>query len=149
MRIPLLISLVGVTTLLTGCIVIPIPHTSTKSPAIQGRVVDSNDRPVKGARIELQNKKAWARTGADLSVAGARTKTGADGRFNLWPRYNLHLLWYANPSFQFHVPGGAFWTGRLTVSREGFYSTTHDTGSKTSGQVGDLHLTPTTFTPRP
>jgi hypothetical protein len=149
MRIRLLIALAGVATLLTGCIVVPIPHTSRKSPAIEGRVVDSNDRPVQGARIELQNEKAYARTGDDLSVAGARTETGADGRFNLSQRYNLHLLWYANPSFHFRFPGGAFWTGRLTVARDGFYTKTHDTGSKTNGHVGDLHLTPTPFTPRP
>jgi hypothetical protein len=149
MRIPLFIALVGVTTLLTGCIVVPLPHTSRKSPAIEGRVVDSRDRPVKGARIELQNEKVYGRTGEDLSVAGARTETGADGRFSLWPRYNLHLLWYANPSFQFHVPGGTFWTGRLTVRHPDFYTRTHDAGSKANGHLGDLHLTPTTFTPRP
>jgi hypothetical protein len=147
MRIPLFISLLGVTTLLTGCILVPLPHTSTKSPAIEGRVVDSNDQPVEGAHIVLENCKAWGPTDEDWSVHGARTTTGADGRFNLWPRYNLHLLWYWNPSFQFSIPGGAFWTGQLTVSYGPFYTRTYDTGSTTNGHVGDLHVTPATFPP--
>ncbi|HEY4415855.1 MAG TPA: carboxypeptidase-like regulatory domain-containing protein [Verrucomicrobiae bacterium] len=144
MRIPLFLLTLGLTVLLTGCIIIPFPHTSIKSPEVEGRVVDSNDRPVKGARIELENCKAYGRTGTDWTVPGARTTTGADGRFSLWPKYNLHLLWYSNPSFQFNIPGGAFWTGRLTVSCEGFYVKTYDTGSTTNGHIGDLHITPTT-----
>jgi hypothetical protein len=105
-------------------------------------VIDSDNNPVPGAHIELQNKNAHSQSGTEaLLVAGAQTTTGADGYFNLWPRYNAHLFYYINPSFDFHWPGGSYWKGQLNVKSETGKSQTFKIRENKGGQIGDLILT--------
>ena len=126
----------------TGCIIMPVPHPTERSPSLQGRVIDSDDNPIQGARIELQNKNAHSRDGTEaLLVSGAQTTTGSDGYFSLRPRYNAHLFYYINPSFDFHWPGGSYWSGKLKVNSEKFKSQTFHIGENKSGQIGELILT--------
>src|SRR5437870_2828786 len=92
MKLHLLISLLAAV-LLTGCIVLPVPHFTKKSPGIDGRVVDAaTGRAVDSAVVQLTNVGDWDR---DLrSDATAKTKT--EGDFHLGARYNFHLALYAN-----------------------------------------------------
>jgi hypothetical protein len=148
-KCPLLaVILIAVATFLSGCIALPIPHTTKQSPGLDGRVVDLEGRPVKGARIEVEVHECYSRSEYDSTI-GARTRTGSDGRFSLWPRYNFHFIWYANPSFQLHLPGGSSWTGRVAIRHDSFnYLMIYGTVA-TNGHVGDLHLIPATSTPLP
>ena len=142
MKIRLLCYLALLATCQTGCIIIPVPHPTERSPSLQGRVIDSNNNPIQGARIELQNKNAHRRSGTEaLIMSGAHTTTGSDGYFSLWPRYNAHLFYYINPSFDFHWPGGSYWNGQLNINSERFKSQTFKIGENKSGQIGDLILT--------
>jgi hypothetical protein len=106
--------------LLTGCIVVPLPHVTESSPSIKGRIIDAmTSQPIKNAVVQLENRQAQDKRHAsihDRPQDGATTKTRADGRFSLGPRYNFHLLWYCNPSFQFHLPNGTYWLGELSVT---------------------------------
>ena len=143
MKIHLLLCSALVSVFQSACIIIPVPHPTERSPSLQGRVIDVNDNPVQGAHIELVNENAHSRSGSNaLLVAGAQTTTGNDGYFNLWPRYNAHLFYYINPSFDFHWPGGSYWNGQLKVSGKNFNSKTFNIDKSKSGQIGDLVVTP-------
>jgi hypothetical protein len=110
--------------LLTGCIVVPLPHVTQSSPSIKGRITDAmTSLPIKNAIVQLENHEAQDKRHASLHDRprhGATTKTRADGRFSIGSRYNFHLLWYCNPSFQFHLPNGAYWLGELSVTHPGY-----------------------------
>src|SRR5687767_906171 len=106
------------TIFLTGCIVLPVPHVTKKSPRVDGRVVDAESgKPVDGAVVQLTTVGAWD---TDKRVMGTSTTTGADGSFHLRTRYNFHLGLYANPSWALHWPPGSYWRGALSVVREGY-----------------------------
>jgi hypothetical protein len=127
---------------LTGCVVLPVPHTTQSSPQISGRTLDSRTRrPVVGASIRLANLPKVA------------TTTGSDGRFTLNARRNFHVLWYANPSFVMHFPyadARHYWSGSMHVTHGGYKPTTFK-GAKDwplpSGLppvvLGDVYLQPT------
>jgi hypothetical protein len=59
---------------------------------------------------------------------------------------NFHVLWYANVSWQFHWPTGAYWSGRLRVKREGYSDLTtpvfRDWDGEYSVTVPDIRLVP-------
>ena len=60
--------------LLTGCLVMPIPHKEWLAPPASGRVVDGQTgRPVSGAQVLR----------VEPSVASAQTRTDSNGRFEL------------------------------------------------------------------
>ena len=143
MKIRLLLSCAFLAVFQSACVIIPVPHPTERSPALQGRVIDAKNNPVQGAQIELVNENAHCRDGFNrLLVAGAQTTTGNDGSFNLWPRYNVHLLYYINLSFDFHWPGGSYWTRQVKVSGENFNSKTFRIDKSKSGNIGDLVVTP-------
>src|SRR5271169_6536094 len=98
---------------LVGCMVFPVPHLSQQSPRLSGSVVDSaTGRPIEGASIQITNR---GDAHGDL-YPGPIITTRANGEFRLGARYNLHLLYYWNPSFQFSLPLGSSWTGDLRVA---------------------------------
>lgn len=109
---------------------------------IEGHVRDaSTGRPVAGATVELTTRSAQAADYASLNnemKRGARTRTDADGSFHIATRHNFHLLWYANPSFQFHIPSGSYWLGESTVSREGYESV----ALHSQAELEDVRLVP-------
>lgn len=143
MKTHAIVCFVNVAFFQSACIVIPVPHPTERSPSLQGRVLDRNNKPVQGARIELVNENAHGRDGIPAKmVAGAQTTTEPDGSFALWPRYNAHLFYYINLSFDFHWPGGSYWNGQIKVSEEKFNSKTFKLDKNKSGQIGNLFLTP-------
>lgn len=103
--------------LLTGCIVLPVPHVTKSSPPTHGKVVDAESgTPVDGAAVQLTTSGAW--DGKPRS--GALTTTAADGTFHLGSRYNFHLGLYANLSWALHWPPGSYWEGKGLVTRDGY-----------------------------
>ena len=58
-----------------GCV--PIPHTVTIAPAIDGRFMDDDRRPVAGARVALSTESSDSTCANPVSV----TTTDAEGRF--------------------------------------------------------------------
>jgi hypothetical protein len=58
-----------------GCL--PIPHTTTIAPAIDGRFVDEDGRPVPGARVALSTESSDSTCTSPAST----TTTDAEGRF--------------------------------------------------------------------
>jgi hypothetical protein len=132
--------------LLTGCIVLPVPHVTKKSPRTLGKVVDdATSAPVDGAVVQLTTVGAWNRS----PCPGRRTTTGADGRFELSSSYNFHLGLYANVSWAVHFPAGGYWEGTGLVTCAGYeplffhFSPSWQTESRdrTWVQVGELRLT--------
>ena len=111
MRFSIMLSLLGAVGL-TGCVALPIPHTTQSSPKISGRALDSRTRrPVAGASVQLANLPKIA------------TTTGSDGRFTLDATRNFHLIWYANPSFVMHFPyadARYYWSGSLRITHDGY-----------------------------
>jgi hypothetical protein len=85
-----------------------MPFTSDRSPKFQSEVVDATTKkPIAGAHIWTEGNE--------------RRKTVADseGQFLLNPSKNIHLLFYANPSWGFGLPLG--WkTNVLIVDAEGY-----------------------------
>ena len=137
---------------LSGCIVVPLPHVTQRSPHLHGMVVDEiSGLPVKDATIQLSaahqgQTRDYASWNTEQQSGPAPTaKTRPDGQFDVGAKYNFHLLWYANPSFQFHVPSGNYWLGRLFISHEG-YQTLSLSGVK-KGELGELTLTPKELLP--
>lgn len=77
-----------------GC-VLPNPHTSERSPAISGRVVDSGTkRPIKGAHVSLRG------------YTGIHTLTDGDGYFHLNATRNFHLLTICGNCAALELPQG-------------------------------------------
>ena len=111
MRFFITLSLLGAVAL-TGCVALPVPHTTQSSPKISGRALDSRTRqPVAGASVQLTNLPKVA------------TTTGSDGRFTLNATHNFHLIWYANPSFVLHIPyadARYYWSGSLRITHDGY-----------------------------
>ena len=103
--------------LLTGCIALPVPHVTKKSPRTLGQVLDAaTGAPVGGAVVWLttmdeENRKPYL---------GPRTTTSADGSFDLGSSYNFHLGLYANVSWTMHFPAGSYWEGRGLVTCAGY-----------------------------
>ncbi len=125
----------------SSCMIFPIPHVSERSPALRGRLIDSHANPIHGAEIELQ-QIAYFKTSNEVSlISGARTTTEKDGTFRLWPRYNAHLLYYINPSFDMHWPGGSYWSGKVKVTSKEFPSQILPIDKNGDGTVRDLILT--------
>lgn len=133
----------------TGCVVVPLPHISHRSPPIDGRVVDGvTGRPVQCALVELTLREGGAHNygwRGDVRP-GPTARTTADGYFHFDTKYNFHLLWYANLSFQFHLPSGTYWTGELRVTHDGYrplvFSSADDWHGGTCVRVGALALAP-------
>lgn len=129
--------------LVSGCIVVPLPHVTKRSPGLEGHVRDATTgQPIAGATVELVTHEGQARDYAMVghdTRQGARVRTGDDGSFDIGPRYNFHLLWYANPSFHFHVPFGTFWLGESTISRDGYRSVS----LHSSNELREVRLVPT------
>src|SRR6266481_2386760 len=68
--------------LLTGCL--PFPHTTDRSPAVSGRVVDARTRaPIKEARVWLEKSPHHT------------TYTDADGRFRMGATWNFHWAYFS------------------------------------------------------
>lgn len=114
---PLFPILLTLSFLLTGCIVLPVPHVTRKSPRIQGRILDAETgQPLNNAVVQFDtlddSPGKWR--------AGASAATGPDGNFQLEPGYNFHFAVYANLSWARHFPGGTYWYRTLTVSRDGY-----------------------------
>jgi hypothetical protein len=128
--------------------VFPVPHLSRQSPRLKGRVVDAaSGNPIQGASVQVLNR---GDAHGDL-YAGAIAKTKANGEFRLGATYNLHLLYYCNPSFQFSLPLGSYWKGELRVTHAGYaslsYSVVDVEKREAPVAVGDLRLVPKTSTP--
>jgi hypothetical protein len=70
------IALAAATLLAAGCL--PIPHTATIAPAIDGRFLDEGGRPVAGARVALSTESSDSTCAAPVST----TTTDAEGRFS-------------------------------------------------------------------
>ena len=143
-----------VVVIFVGCVVVPIPHLTTSSPNVKGHVIDANSgQPVAHAVVSLKNHQAQdihhAFTSGD-AFPGASVTSGADGAFSIGARYNLHFLWYKNPSWGFHLPEGSYWLGELEVRREG-YKTLSITSSNgfSSHDLGELRLIPAASVGKP
>jgi hypothetical protein len=90
-----------------GCI--PFPHTSERSPTIQGRVLNSaTGQPIGGANVYL----------ADLNAMSA--KTDAKGFFRLRGTSNFHMGVIASPCGG-DFPAGSY-CSTFVVSCDGFLS---------------------------
>jgi len=119
-----------------------------------GRIVDAETgKPIERAVVSLKNHEAQDFRHAsvsDDSRPGASTISRSNGTFHIGSRYNLHLLWYANPSWQFHIPFGTYWLGEVEVSCEG-YNTLAVTspGGSSAHDFGDLRLVPKTAIAKP
>ena len=73
-------------------------------------------------------------------------KTRADGEFHVGTGLNFHVFWYANISWQFHWPTGAYWSGRLRIKRKGYSDLTTPVLRRWDGEysvrVPDIRLVP-------
>jgi hypothetical protein len=107
--------------LLTGCV--PYPHTTARSFAVSGRVVDARTHaPIKKARVRLEKSPHHT------------TYTDADGRFRMGATWNFH--------WAIITPGGD-WPKKdsyTEISHPGYqtYGFFNDRG----GDLGDLPLKP-------
>ena len=131
--------------LLCGCIVVPLPHVTRESPRLTGRVVDANGKPVDGALVQVIVRRGQRRgtTGGE-DLPGPTTRTDKSGRFLLYAHYNFHLLWYANVSWDCHLPFGEYWSGAVLITRDDhpFHLGVLDYwAGDPSVSVGDMRLT--------
>ena len=127
------------------------------------RALDRNDslRPV--ALLAVLDRWAGARNGRtfrwgplmDASVvydAGQDDAVKYRAGGGLWTdldvgtKLNFHLFWYANVSWQFHWPTGAYWSGRLRIKRKGYSDLTTPVLRRWDGEysvrVPDIRLVP-------
>lgn len=150
MRFVRLLIMIACSVVLTGCIAVPLPHVTRKGPSVRGKVVDQvTGKPIEGALVELITREGGARhyawSGGDPQP-GPTAKTGADGEFHVWTGFNFHLFWYANVSWQFHWPTGAYWGGQLLVTREGYSDlkppVLHGWNGEYSSKVEEIRLVP-------
>lgn len=129
---------------------IPIPHVTRATPRINGRVIDdATGRPIAGALVEVVINEEGARShswGGGDERPGPTATTTVDGEFHVGTRLNFHLFWYANVSWQFHWPLGAYWNGQLRIKREGYSELTtpvsHDWDQEPSVREPDIRLVP-------
>jgi hypothetical protein len=134
----------------TGCVVVPLPHVTRKSASVSGKVVDgATGRPIEGAFVEVVINEGGARRHAwsgGEKHPGPAARTRADGEYHVGTGLNFHALWYANVSWQFHWPSGAYWSGRLRVKREGYSDLTtevlRDWNGEYSVRAPDIRLVP-------
>lgn len=131
---------------LCGCIAVPLPHVTCRSPRVSGRVLDARGEPVDGAVVQIIANKGTRRgTTYDDDLPGASTRTDKSGRFLLRARYNFHLLWYATASWDVHVPFGTYWSGVLLISEGGHDASRVRLLDYWSGErsvtVGDIQVT--------
>ena len=108
--------------LLTGCL--PFPHTTDRSPAVSGRVVDARTRaPIKEARVWLEKSPHHT------------TYTDADGRFRMGATWNFHWAYFS--------PEGD-WPDRkdsyTEISRPGYH--TYGFFNDRGGDLGEIPLKP-------
>ena len=106
--------------------------------------MDANGKPVDGAIVQVIVRRGQRRgTTYDEDLPGASTRTDKSGRFLLYAHYNFHLLWYANVSWDFHLPFGEYWSGVVLITRDDHPShlqvLDHWAGDP-SISVGDLRL---------
>lgn len=147
LRIRLGVLLCAAAGALSGCVIVPLPHVTQESPRVTGRIIDSaTGRPLSNAVVQL-----WSRAASDMAyatprevqLAGARAVSAADGHFQIRPRYNFHFVYYANPSFYFHLPFGRYWVGELTVKKTNYSERYfHARGDPPDTEIGDLKLDP-------
>ena len=111
MRFPITLSAL-VAIAFSGCVVLPIPHTTQRSPKITGRTLDSRThRPVANAKVQLANLPKIA------------VVTDSNGYFLFGATHLFHVIWYANPSFVMHFPyadGSNYWAGALRITSDGY-----------------------------
>lgn len=104
---------------LCGCVVVPLPHYTRSSPRLTGRVLDAGGKPVGGAVVQVIVHKGQRRgTTYSEDLPGASAHTDESGRFLVDTHYNFHLLWYANVSWDFHLPFGDYWSGEILITRD-------------------------------
>ena len=108
--------------LLTGCV--PFPHTTERSPEVQGRVLDARTHaPIQGAKVSLTQSPQLS------------TYTDAAGHFRLRATRNFHLAYIA--------PEG-HWPNRrdnyVAISHTNYFPFGFD--DYMGGNIGDILLKP-------
>lgn len=122
-RFPLLFSILS---LYTGCI--PDPHTSTRSPEIDGRVLDAHTHaPIEGAKIFFPDHP-------DVSC-----KSDAAGYFRLKPTHNFHLGGYPPEG---DWPSRKFYGARVAISHPNYLSYVPTSPDDDWAHKGDIFLEP-------
>ena len=131
-----------VTIAFSGCVVLPIPHTTQRSPKITGRTLDSRThRPIADAKVQLAN------------LPNIAAVTDSNGVFFINPTHLFHVIWYANPSFVMHFPYADvsnYWSGSLHITADGYKPLSFLAANKDwpppserkSTKVGDIFLQP-------
>ena len=100
--------------LMSGCVIIPLPFTSDKSPQFSAKVLEEDsDAPIENARVWVGSEPKYYVT------------TDSNGEFLLKPRSNFHVLFYANLSFGFGLPAGTY-SQELHIEANNFFSRTID-----------------------
>ena len=104
---------------LCGCVAVPLPHYTRSSPRLTGRVLDASGKPVGGAIVQVIVHKGQRRgTTYSEDLPGASADTDESGRFLVHTHYNFHLLWYANVSWDGHLPFGEYWSGEILITKD-------------------------------
>ena len=137
MRLFVIIPLFGAIAL-AGCVVLPIPHTTERTPKIIGRTLDlQTRRPIAGASVQLANLPKQA------------ALTGSDGHFILNATHYFHLIYYANPSFVMHFPYADSpngWLGALRITHDGYkplsVKASKDGRAERPVDFGDVYVQP-------
>jgi hypothetical protein len=97
--------------LLSGCVVLPIPHTSPAGYDYHGQVVDARTRrPLAGAKVRMDDRPR------------SSVVTEADGKFAVSAGSHFHLLYYANPSWSAGIPPGLTYSKVLLIEKPGYRS---------------------------
>ena len=106
---------------LAGCIIVPLPHTTPRSPEVRGTVLDARTgAPIEGARLSLNQPPHHA------------TYTDVAGRFRLKATHNWHLMYV----------GEGHWPRRKDSSM-GITQTNYlPVWGAWSGNVGDVFMKP-------
>jgi len=96
--------------LLSGCVILPLPHTSPAGVDFRGQVVDAHTRrPLEGAKVSIEGLRRSA------------VVTAADGQYAVSSGSNFHLIYYANPSWSLGLPVGES-RNVLLVEKDGYRS---------------------------
>lgn len=108
--------------LLTGCL--PFPHTTKRSAAVSGRVIDARTRePIKGAKVSPQISPHHA------------TYTDANGRFRMRATRNFHWA-YVSPEGHGPEPKDSY----TEISHDGYVPYGFDNND--DRDLGDVPLKP-------
>jgi len=101
---------IALTSSLSGCVIVPLPHVTHASPEVVGKVVDSETGdPVPQAAVRLADRPSVV------------TSSKADGTFVLPHSWNFHLLWWATyDGINVHFPDGMRPSGDISISHAGY-----------------------------